>query len=58
MPQPTVATDIHQPLNVHRYFAPQVSFDAHFLIDDVTQPTNFLIRKITDAGIRADPRAL
>jgi len=26
MPYPSIATQVHQPLDIHRYFAPQIAF--------------------------------
>ena len=43
MPQPTIAAEIHQPLDVHRDFAPQVTFDDIVAVDDFADLQYLLI---------------
>src|ERR671918_3018551 len=53
MPQPAVAAEIHQPLDIHGDFAPQVAFDHVIAVDDLTDLQHFLIGQLRHpAGLR------
>jgi hypothetical protein len=52
MAQATVATEIHQPLDVHRDFTTQIAFDAIVTIDDLTDPNDIVVRQLMHAPIR------
>jgi hypothetical protein len=58
VPKTAIAPDIHQALDVHRDFSPQVTFDPHLLVHDFTNAVDFIVRQIPHARIRAYIRAL
>src|SRR6266446_4654776 len=53
MPQPAVAAEVHQPLDVHGHFAPQVPFDHVVAVDDLADLQHFLVGQLRyPAGLR------
>jgi hypothetical protein len=58
MPQTAIRSDIHQSLDVHRHFTPEIALDAEFLVDDLAQAIDFIVSQVADARIRVDPSAL
>src|SRR3954470_9171801 len=54
MPQPAVAADFHQPLDVHRDFFTEIAFDAPLLLDDPADLSHVVFRQILDPDVRAD----
>src|SRR5215471_6344236 len=53
MTQPSVAAEVHQPLNIHRHLAPQVALDYVVAIDDFANLQHFLIGQLRyPAGFR------
>ena len=53
MPQPTVAAEIHQPLDVHGHLAPKVALDDVVAVDDLADLQHFLVGQLRHpAGIR------
>src|SRR5919109_1825397 len=53
MPQPAVAAEIHQPLDIHGDFAPQVALDHVIAVDDLTDLQYFLVGQLRHpAGLR------
>ena len=51
MAQATVAAQVHQPLDVHRNFTPQVALDAVILVDQLAQLQHFVVRKLIDPAV-------
>jgi len=41
MPQAAVASQIHQPLDIHCHFAPQIAFDAVLAVNQLSDTQNF-----------------
>jgi hypothetical protein len=58
MPQAAIRSDIHQSLDVHRHFAPEIALDAVFLVNDLAQAIDFIVSQVADACIRVDPGSL
>src|SRR5207237_3712863 len=56
VPQPPPAADLHQPLDVHRDFLPQVAFDVALLLDDPADLPDVVFRQVLDAHVRAHAR--
>src|SRR5687768_7649798 len=54
MPQPAVAADFHQPLDVHRDLLAEIAFDPPLLLDDAADLAHVLFREVLDADVRAD----
>src|SRR5215831_11435002 len=53
MTQPSVAAEVHQPLDIHRHLAPQVALDYVVAIDDFANLQHFLIGQLRyPAGLR------
>src|SRR5215469_12697188 len=46
MAQSTVAAEIHQPLDVHRNFAPQIALDHVVAVDHLAQLQHFLVGQL------------
>src|SRR5665213_1734313 len=57
VPQSAIAGQVHQPLDVHRRFAPKVAFDLIVAIDGLADVDHFLIGELVDppAVLDADP---
>ena len=53
-----VGANVHQALDVHRNFTPKVTLDPNFLINDLAQPVDFIVRQVADSRVRADLRPL
>ena len=58
MPKSPVASDVHQPLDVHCDFATKISFDPHLFVDDFANPVDLVIREIPHSRVRAHVRPL
>ena len=56
MPKTTIASDIHQPLDVHADFTAKIAFHQHLFFDDVTQALHFVIREVANARVTTDGR--
>src|SRR5258708_4906021 len=53
MPQPTVAAEIHQPLDVHGHLAPKVALDDVVAVDDLADLQHLLVGQLRHpAGMR------
>src|SRR6266581_3145432 len=53
MSQPTVAAEIHQPLDVHGHLAPKVAFDDVVAVDDLADLEHLLVSELRHPpGIR------
>jgi hypothetical protein len=52
---PTIATQIHQPFDVHRDFAPKVTLDLKISLDYVTNPADLRLLQIVGALVERDP---
>src|SRR5262245_57234450 len=48
-----IAADLHQPLDVHRDFLPQIAFDAALFLEYPADLAHIVFGKILDADIRA-----
>jgi hypothetical protein len=46
MTQAAIAPDVHQSLDIHRDFAPEVAFYTELFVDDVAQPLDFIFRQV------------
>jgi hypothetical protein len=52
--QPPVTADIHQAFDIHSNLAAEVAFNPHFLVDDVAQAVDFVIRQVSNPCVRVD----
>src|SRR5262249_29635346 len=55
MPQPPVATQIHQPLDVHGHVAAQISFHKEIAVDDLANLQHFLVGQLRYPALFGDP---
>src|SRR5215831_16073989 len=53
MPQPSVTTDVHQPLDVHLDLFPQIAFDIALLIYNGPYPVDLFLCQLTNPPVRA-----
>jgi hypothetical protein len=58
MPQPAIATDVHQALDVHLHSLAQVAFDLTLDFQDVTDTAQLVFTQIANACIDVDTRFL
>jgi|GEM_PF-2385052 hypothetical protein len=56
MTQTAIATDIHEPLNIHPDVGSKVSFNGKFGVDDLPDAVQFLFGKISDFFVPVDVR--
>ena len=49
MTQPTIAAEIHQPLNIHGDLAPKIAFDDVVTIDHFANLEHFLVGQLRHA---------
>src|SRR5215208_3073465 len=53
--QPTIATQIHKPLDIHGHLAPKISFDEIVTIDHFANLQHFLVRQLRDTALIGNP---
>jgi DNA polymerase I-like protein with 3'-5' exonuclease and polymerase domains len=58
VPEAAIASDVHQSLDVHGDFTPQITLNPQLLVDDVTQPLDFIFSEIPNSGIRVNASSL
>jgi hypothetical protein len=58
MAEPTIRSNVDQTLDVHRNFAPEVTLNAIFFIDNFAQPEDFIVGQVTDARVRINTGSL
>jgi len=58
MTKPAIAADVHQSLDVHGDFAPEVAFYTELFVNDVAQPLDFIFRQVLDPCIGANASSL
>jgi hypothetical protein len=58
VPQAAIATQIHQPFDIHSDFAPQIAFHAIFAVDQFTDAKNLVVRKLIDPAVVRDAKLL
>ena len=58
MAESSVATDVHQSLDVHRDFPAQVALDSHLFVHNLTNAVDLIVGQITDSRIWIYIRAL
>src|SRR6185437_14842251 len=51
MAKPAVAGEVHQPLDVHRGFAPEIAFDRVVLVDRLTDVQHLLVGEVLDSFV-------
>src|SRR5690349_18737049 len=51
MPQPAIAAEIHQPLDVELNFAPQVALDHVVAVDQLADVEHFLVGELRHAPL-------
>jgi len=52
MTQAAIAANVHQSLDVHRDFAPEIALYPEFFVDDVAQPLDFIFGQVPNPCIR------
>ena len=50
----TIAADVHEPLDVHRHFGAQSTFDAEVLLDRLTKPLRVGVVQIANSLLGVD----
>src|SRR6185312_5686461 len=58
MPQAAVASKVHQPLDVHRHFTPEITLHAIIPINQLTDAKHLLIGKLVDPTLIRDAKLL
>jgi hypothetical protein len=58
MAEAAVATEIHQPLNVHRDFTTEIAFHREFTVDGFADLQDLAVGQLIDAAICRDFHAL
>src|SRR5690348_4026076 len=58
VPQPAVAGEVHQPLDVHRRVAPKVALDAVIAVDRLADVQDFLVGQVLDSLFRRNAELL
>src|ERR1700690_4275340 len=58
MPQAAVAAEIHQTLDVHRHFAPQIALDPELAVNQLADTQNFIIAQLVHPAIVGDAELL
>src|SRR3954467_7929595 len=56
MPQPAIAADFHQPLDVHRDLLAEITLDAPLLLDHPADLPDVVFGEILDSDVGADRR--
>ncbi len=51
MAQPAITTNVHQTLDIHRDFPPEVALYTHFLINNFADAINLIIGQVAHAGV-------
>jgi hypothetical protein len=54
VPEPSIAADFHQPLDVHRDLLAQIAFHAADLFDHAADLAHVVFGEVLDADVRAD----
>jgi hypothetical protein len=52
VPQSSIATNVHQPLDVHLHTFAQITFDFALSFENATDATEFVFVKVLDSGIQ------
>jgi len=52
MTQAPITTYVHQALDIHRDFPPEVALNTHFFINDFADAINLIIGQVAHAGVR------
>ncbi len=58
MPEPSVAAEVHEPLDVELHLAAQITLDFVIRVEDVADELHFAIRKLVYALVLSDLRLL
>src|SRR5580698_4098298 len=58
MPQAAVAAKVHQTLDVHRHFAPQIALDPEFTVDQLADTQDLIVAQLVDPAIVGDAELL
>src|SRR5215212_9681759 len=53
VPDPTVAADLHQPLDVEVDLAPQIAFHRVLTVDDLADPVDLFLGQVPHPLVRA-----
>jgi hypothetical protein len=54
MPQPAIATDVHQALDVHLHTLAQVAFNFSLRFQNGTNPAQLIFTQISYASVEVD----
>jgi hypothetical protein len=54
MPEAPIAAEVHQPLDVHRHFAPEVALDEMVMVDEIADLGDFGVRQLGGAALVRD----
>ncbi len=54
VPEPAIAAEIHQPLDIELHLAAQVAFDEKILVDHLADLQHFVVGELVDAPVFRD----
>ena len=54
MPQAAITAKIHQALDIHGYFASQITFDFIAFVDYIANPCDFGLGQFLSSGVKID----
>src|SRR3954462_1203141 len=52
VPDAPIASDIHQPLDIHGDFGTECAFDLNRALDHLAEPGHLVIREVANPGVR------
>ncbi len=58
MPQATIAAEVHEPLDVHGHFTPQIALDLVFAVDQLADARTSSIGELVDPTLVGDAEAV
>ncbi len=58
MAKSAIRADIHEPLDVHRYFFAEVTFDAALRVDHLRDLADLFLAKLFDSNPTTDPHLI
>lgn len=54
MPNPSVASDLRQPADVHLDLSPEITFNPVLALENLSKSSHVRLAKFADPGIRLD----
>jgi hypothetical protein len=57
MPQPAIATEIHQPLDIHRHLPPEITLHGIIAINQFADTQYLVVGQLVDPPLKRNPHA-